>query len=334
MNPQRCQIAGLGKFLPERRVSAEETDALAGLEPGWTIKHSGVHSRYFAAVHETASWMGARAAERALAQAGLSPGDVDGIVCASGTMQQPVPCTAALMQRELGPAFAGVPSFDINATCLSFVVALDHLAPVVASGRYRNLLLISSELASPGIDWSHPESCTILGDGAAAAVIRPTPAGESSAVLASGLETWAEAASLTEIRGGGTGIPGSRHDGSNTGDYLFRMEGKAVFRFASGRLPAFTARLLGAAGLRGWEDLKLVIPHQGSLMAMRLLRKRLGIPEERFFVHAQDGANTIAATIPIGLHDAWAQGRIGRGDRIALMGTSAGLSIGGVILEL
>jgi 3-oxoacyl-[acyl-carrier-protein] synthase-3 len=277
--------------------------------------------------------MGARAAERALADAGISPDEVDCIVCASGTMQQPIPCTAALTQRELGPAFYGVPAFDLNATCLSFVVALDHLGPLIASGRYRNVLLVSSELASPGIDWSHPESCSILGDGAAAVVIRPTPAGESSALLASRLETWSEAAGLTEIRGGGTRLPGSRHDGSNTADFWFHMEGRAVFRFASERLPAFVEGLLREAGI-GWEDLRLVIPHQGSLMAMRLLRKRLGIPEERFFTHAQDGANTIAATIPIGLHEAWRQGKIGRGDRIALIGTSAGLSIGGLILEL
>lgn len=333
MNPQRCQIIGLGKYLPARRVSAAEIDARAGLAEGWTLKHSGVHSRYFAADHETASWMGARAAEMAMTNAGLTAAGVDCIVCASGTMQQPIPCTAALMQRELGAAFSGIPAFDFNATCLSFVVALDHLAPLIASGRYRNILLISSELASPGLDWSHPESCSILGDGAAAAVIRPTPEGDSSAILASRLETYAEAAGLTEIRGGGTGIPGSRHDGTNTGEFLFHMEGKSVFRFASERLPAFVDRLLKEAGM-AWRDLKLVIPHQGSLMAMRLLRKRLGIPEEQFFVHAQDGANTIAATIPIGLYEAWRQGRVRRGDRIALIGTSAGLSIGGLILEL
>lgn len=331
--PQRCQITGLGKYLPERRVRAEEIDDRAGLEQGWTMKHSGVHSRYFASGRETASWMGARAAERALADAGIPPGEVDCIVCASGTMQQPIPCTAALVQRELGAAFHGVPAFDLNATCLSFVVALDHLGPLIASGRYRNLLLVSTELASPGIDWSHPESCSILGDGAAAVVVRPTPPGASSALLASRLETWSEAADLTEIRGGGTRLPGREHDGKNTAEFLFHMEGRAVFRFASERLPVFVERLLREAGI-GWKDLKMVIPHQGSLMAMRLLRKRLGIPEEQFFTHAQDGANTIAATIPIGLHEAWRQSLIRRGDRIALIGTSAGLSIGGIILEL
>ena len=326
------KILGFGKHHPPRAISAAEIDARAGLAPGWTLRHSGVHTRYFAE-NETASAMGAQAAARAIEDAGLSAGDMDCVVAASGTIQQPIPCNAALIQREFGDAMAGVAAFDVSATCLSFVTALDVLAPLVASGRYKKILVVSSDLASVGLDWSDPETCTILGDGAGAVVLAAPEPGESSRLLAARMETHSDGVLLTQVPGGGSALPGWRHDGTNTREYLFQMDGKAVFRFAAERMPEFTRHLLDAAQLQ-WQDIRLVIPHQASLSALRLIRKRLGLDENRFFVFGADGGNRIAATIPIGLAEAWQQGRVKRGDKVMLVGTSAGFSMGGVILEL
>jgi 3-oxoacyl-[acyl-carrier-protein] synthase III len=324
-------MLGIGTYLPQNIVSAEEINRRAGLSPGWTETHSGVLTRHFVA-DETASWMGARAVERALADAGLALHEVDCIVCTSGTMEQPIPCTAALIQEQLGAAARGIPSFDINSTCLSFLTGLDTLSYLVAAGRYQHVVLVASEIASLGLDWEDPESCSILGDGAAAVVIGQPDEQESSRILTARMETYAAGAHLAEIRGGGSALHGRHYTEATRDNYLFHMEGKAVFRMASEILPAFIERLFTPAKL-AWADFDLVIPHQASLAALQLTRRRLGIPEERFLMHAEKVGNTIAASIPMGLFFAREQNRLHRGDRILLLGTSAGFSVGAVALE-
>ncbi|MCD1258471.1 beta-ketoacyl-ACP synthase III [Paenibacillus athensensis] len=325
------KIEGTGKYLPRKAVSAEEMDRRLGVAEGWVRKKTDVAVRYFADESESAAYMGARAAEAALAAAGLGFADIDCLVCASGTMVQPIPCTASLIQEALGELHAGVPAFDLNATCLSFVAALDMLSCLIEAGRYRRVLLVSSEIASKGLNYKQKESAALFGDGACAVVLGRSGPGEQSRILHAQLETHSAGAHLSEIRGGGSRLHASDRSEANVDDYLFDMDGEAIYRMASRLLPAFVDRLLAGAGIR-MRDLRLVVPHQGSAMAMRLLRRKLGIAEEQLMYIARDHGNTIAASIPMGLHEAVRQGRISRGDKVLLLGTSAGFSLGGVAL--
>jgi 3-oxoacyl-[acyl-carrier-protein] synthase-3 len=324
------KILGTGIHLPKTIVTAGEIDRRAGLPDGWTKKHSGVLTRHFVA-NETASFMGARAVENALASAGLKLADVDCLVCTSGTAEQPIPCTAALISEQLN-ARQNFPAFDINATCLSFLTGLDTLSYLVASGRYRCVVLVASEIASSGLNWSDAETCGILGDGAAAVVIGRSGENESSKMLAARMETFPRGAHLAEIRGGGSGCHAKHFAVNKSADYLFDMDGKGIFKIASEILPGFAERLLTEARL-GWADFQIVIPHQASLAALRLTQRRLGIPEEKFFIFAERVGNTIAASIPMGIHFALQEGRLRRGDKALLIGTSAGFSVGGLALE-
>lgn len=331
MKARKAKIAGTGHYVPKRRVTDTEMDELLGMASGWVRQKTNVATRYFIE-DETASHMGAAAAYSALAAAGLSFADMDCLVCASGTMEQPIPCTAALIQRAMGQEASGVPAFDINATCLSFVAALDMMSCLIDAGRYRRVLLVSTEIASKGLNWEQKESAALFGDGAAAAVLTAAAMDEPSAVLAAAMETYSEGAHLSEIRGGGSALPSVEYVPERRVHYAFDMQGEALFRLAYRKLPAFTARLLAEAGTR-IEDVKLVIPHQGSVMAMRLLRRKLGISEEQLVSVAERYGNTIAASIPMALHAAVAQNRLTRGDRVMLLGTSAGMSLGGVVLD-
>ena len=324
------KILGTGIYLPKTAVDDREVDRRAGLANGWTRKHSGVLTLYFVA-DETASFMGARAVEAALASAGLTIADVDCLVCTSGTVEQPIPCTAALICEQLN-ARQSIPAFDINATCLSFLTGLDTMSYLVASGRYRRIVLVASEIASPGLDWNHAETCSILGDGAAAVVIGRSGETESSRIIAAQMETFPRGAHLAEIRGGGSGRHAKHFAEDRSRDYLFHMDGKGIFKIASEILPGFAKRLLARAGL-GWADFRIVIPHQASPMALRLTQRRLGIPEDKFFMFADRVGNTIAASIPMGIHFALQEGRLRRGDKALLIGTSAGFSVGGLALE-
>lgn len=331
MKERQVRILGTGKYLPGRIVTDEEMDARLGTSPGWVRQKTEVRVRHYAGEGETASYMGARAAEAALKAAGLRFADMGCLVCASGTKEQVLPSTASLIHRALGGELSGIPAFDIDATCLSFLTALDLMSYPVMAGQYGYVLLVSTEIASVGLNWEEKESAALFGDGAAAVVISLSAEGETSRIVASSMRTYSKGASLSEIRGGGTRIPAWKHRRETEADFLFHMNGPAIFKMASSLLPGFVGELLQASG---WSmaEVDAVIPHQGSAMALRLMQRKLGISAEQMVNITPDHGNTIAASIPMGLHEAVRQGRVKRGSRVLLLGTAAGLSLGGMTL--
>lgn len=325
--PLPLRLAGFGKWLPPARIHAAETDQRAGLPEGWTLKNTGVEWRHFVK-DETTAQMGAAAATEALAEAGIAQTDL--LLSAGGIPQQLIPCTATLIARELG--WRGVACMDVNATCLGFIAALEVAAGLVTAGLRNSVLIVCSEIASKGLNWREPESAALFGDGAAAVVVTKAP-GTGSALLRCRMQTWPEGAHFTEIRGGGTLLPAPAHQaGVNTEAYLFRMDGRRVFGMAAKYMEPFVAQLVGSAENR-WSHVKAVIPHQASLAAIRHLRRRLGIPEEKCVAIVREHGNCIAASMPMALHHAVRSGQLLRGDTALLLGSSAGFSLGGALLR-
>lgn len=331
MNTKSVKILGSGKYLPSRIVTSEELDYKLGLKKGWTEKKSGIKYRHYVTT-ESSSEMGAYAIKEALKDSNLTNLDIDCIVCTSGAIQQPIPCTAALIQAQLGWEDTGIPCFDINSTCLSFVTGFDIMSCLVDSQKYRNIILVSTEFASCALNWEEKESCVLFGDGAVAFIIGQTDDKEDSKVIGGHMETFSKGASLTEIRGGGTKIHPREYSEETKDNYLFHMDGQGVFKLSLKVIDAFMDRFLKSCELT-MDDIDMVVPHQASGMAMRIMRRRLGVPEEKFMNIIENHGNTIAASIPMALHEGINQGKIKRGDKVMLIGTSAGLSIGGLILE-
>lgn len=324
--PRRVQFAGMGVYLPSRVVASSDLDARLGFPPGFIERKTGVVERRYIE-HETALDMGVAAATAALDRAGLRGRDLDLIVVAQSVPAQAIPCTAALLQRALG--LDGMPCFDVNATCLGFLVAVDLAAYAIAAGAHRAVLIVSSEIASLGLNWQHWESSALFGDGAAAAVLTPTPEGESSAILTSRMETYSEGADYTTILGGGS-LHHPRSPGYVPEMDTFHMDGARVFRLASQRMGPFLERLHGALPPeeRGCD---LLVPHQASLFPIRQLSARFGYDADRVFINLPTRGNCIAASMPIALCEAIEAGRVTRGSRISLIGTGAGLSLGGML---
>ncbi len=326
-SPIPLRVVATGHHLPIRRVTSAEVDVLTGMTAGWTQRHTGVETRHHVG-QETAAEMGAIALRESLARGSWDQPQL--LIAASGTPQQLIPCSAALMAREL--TWDGLPCFDVNATCLGFVVALQVAGALIAAGNHTQIAIACSEIASRGLNWKQPEAAGLMGDGAAAILLERDDTG-SSQLIATLMETWPAGAGLTEIRGGGNQQPAMDHQaGVNTDDYLFHMDGPAVFRLASEKIEPFVTKLIGSDDSR-WDDIDWVIPHQASLPAIRHLRRRLGIPQEKIIETVQHHGNVIAASMPLALHEMITSGRLQRGQKVLFLGTSAGFSLGGALLR-
>lgn len=323
----------MGAHLPKRIVDSVELDEKLGLSAGTLEKLSGVKSRRYVGENETASMMGAYACMGALENGGLRYEDIDAIVCASGTSEQPIPCTAALIQKALGKEESGTACFDVNSTCLGFVVGLDVVSSMIQGGRFKRVLLVSSDIASVGLPWHHHEACALFGDGAVATVLEATPAGEGSHILGSHLKTYSSGSDICEIPGGGTRVhPRNIERGQEDRRFLFNMDGRRVYKQASQVLPKFIREFTERVGLT-LQDCALVIPHQASGSAMTIMRRKLNVEKNKWMNIIEDHGNMIAASIPLALKIAIDQGKIKRGDKITLIGTSAGFSVGAIALE-
>jgi 3-oxoacyl-[acyl-carrier-protein] synthase III len=323
------KLAGLGWYLPERRVSSAELAQRLNVAPGLIERTTGVLERRYAG-GETAAGMGAAAARMALEHAGIRNDDLDAIIGASSAPQQCIPCTAALVQRELGAPEGRSLCFDINATCLSFMVALHTAAQFIAAGVYRNVLIYSSELASIGLNPNQWESAALFGDAAAAAVVTRSAPGDSSAIWHAQFATYSSGADLTQCLGGGTLHP-PNNPRTTPEMNLFQMRGLAVFRQAVRIMRPFVEEFFQTLGWQR-EQVATVVPHQASRHGIEQLSERLGFQHEQIFSNLHERGNCVAASIPLALAEAVHSGRIGRNDRVLLIGTGAGLTAGALAL--
>jgi 3-oxoacyl-[acyl-carrier-protein] synthase-3 len=328
--PFPLRIAGLGAALPRTIVSSADIEARLGLRSGWIEATHGVRERRAAdpALGETAPALGATAAREALEEAGIDHAEVDLVLNASGTPAQTIPDGGPLLQRALGLGDSGVPCFSVHATCLSFVVALDVAAQWLTLGRARNVLVVSSEVARCGLSDEDPDTASLFGDGAAAAVVTRPPEGSDSALERFLFQTWGEHADLAAIPGGGT-LRHPNAPGSRPRDATFHMNGPALLRATMRHLPGFLDALLDGPDRHG---LDLVVPHQASRHGL-MVAERAGFPPDRIARTLETLGNVVAASIPLTLHAAARAGRVRRGDRVLLVGTGAGLSIGGALLR-
>ncbi len=331
------RIEGTGSYRPRQTLTSAEIDRRLGWRDGQTAASFHITSRGVATGEETSSFMAAEAARGALDAAGITAGEVDLVLAACGVGEQPIPATAALVHARLGLQETGIPAYDIGATCLSFVAALDHAALKIAAGQARRVLIVSADIASVGLDWSRPEGAAIFGDGAAAVVLGRSPAPSDGSgdigLLALRMETWSEGREACVLAAGGTRINPAREAGINPADALFHMDGQAAFRVAAKRLPRFLARLLSEAGVSR-DEIGVVIPHQASAQALDHARALIGFGRTQVVDIFADHGNQIATSIPTTLHHARISGRLQPGTLALLIGTSAGISIGGALIHV
>ncbi len=319
---RRVRIVSTAFYAPEQIETSEALAPRVGRSTDWIVSRTGVRARRIA--QEPLEELAARAARGALST-GAPP---DLILNASATTRQLIPDTSVFIQQALG--FEGIPSFSVHATCLSFLVALNTAASLIATSVYRRALVVSAELGSRARNLHEPHSAALLGDGAAAAVLEPSDEDQGSELLAFRMSTWPKGADLIELAGGGT----RRHPDdplTRPEHHVAHMDGTRVFRMAFPLVKDLLRRLLDESGL-GVDDIDLVVPHQASGPALDAL-PRLGFDAQRIVNIVADYGNCIAASLPMALAHADAAGRLRRGNHVLLLGTGAGLSVAGAVLR-
>jgi 3-oxoacyl-[acyl-carrier-protein] synthase III len=327
------RVLGTGVAVSGEAVTSDALDAHLGLPAGTIEERTGVRRRFVE--RRPAAVPGAEAARMALHTAGLTLDDIDCLVAASGTPDQAMPSNAALLHHELGLSARGIPAFDIGASCLGFLMALDVVSSLLASGRYRRVLIVASDVASCGLDWSKLESSGIFGDGAAAAVVDAgdgLAAAAGGGILAASFLTLSDGAHACEIPGGGSRHHPSRIDQPFPPLAQFHMDGPVIFRLAGERLADFVDGLLVQAGVT-LADLDLVVPHQASGHALAFMRRRLRLRAEQVVDIFAERGNQVGASLPTALHEAITSGRLRRGGTALLIGTGAGVQMGGIVLR-
>ena len=327
---RNVKIKALGAYLPDNRVTSKELEKQHAIAENWIENHTGVVTRpYFTT--ENIVQAGSYAALDAIKNAGLEIDDVDCLICASASKHNPIPCTATFLKKELGSSH-DMTCFDIDSTCLSFVTAFDTISYAVEAGEYKNVLIVSSEYPSRALNWKQKESASLFGDIAVAAIISQTEEKESSKILAFKMNTFTEGIEYARIMGGTVGYPASEYSEETRKDFLFHMDGKKIYKVTSKYLPQVVSKVLEKSNLK-MEDLKMVIPHQASMLSNKLIQTKLKIPEGKVKYIIQEYGNNVAASIPMALKVSINEGEVKRGDKVMFLGTSAGLSIGAMIIE-
>jgi len=330
MNSQKpVRIIASGKYLPAR-VSSEELEKKHNLPKGWSEAHSGVISRHHVSF-ESIGFMGARAIEAALKKANLGLGDIDMLISAGASFDYPLPNQSSVIKSELKDnVLYNVPTLDVDSTCLSFVSAFEVASKMLDGEQYKRIVIVSSEIASKGLNTQNPETLTLFGDGAAAFILGYDEKSPSAFIKAY-FRTWSEGFDHTIIRGGGA-VYYFRDYPFDENLHSFEMDGMKLLKLAARKLPEFMDYVCKDLSVT-LADVNIIIPHQASKAGLYLFRKVFELDNNKVKENLATHGNCIAASIPLLLHDTIEQNEIKRGDLCMLIGTSAGFSIGALFFR-
>jgi 3-oxoacyl-[acyl-carrier-protein] synthase-3 len=316
-----ARITGVGAYLPERVLTNQDLERIVDTTDEWITTRTGIKERHVVADDEALSDLVVRAGRVALADAGVQPEEIDLFILATATPEQPIPASSALVQPRLG--LVNATCFDLSAACSGFVYALNVARQFIATGVVQKVLVVGGECLTRYVDWTDRATCVLFGDGAGAVVLEPAAAGEG--ILQIEWKTDGSYADLISMPGGGCRYPPHSRESIEQGFPFIKMRGNETFKVAVRALTEISLEILARAGI-GSEDVSLFIPHQANIRILHAVAKRLDLPDEKVYVNVQRIGNTSAASIPLAMSDAIAEGRLERGDLLLISGFGGGLT--------
>ncbi|CAJ0865449.1 3-oxoacyl-[acyl-carrier-protein] synthase III [freshwater sediment metagenome] len=320
----RSVVLGVGSYLPEKTLTNDDLSKIVDTSDDWIFQRTGIRERHIAAKGETTSMLGEKAARAAIANAGLTPDDIDLIIVGTSTPDWTFPSTASQIQAALGITH-GV-AFDLQAVCSGFVFAVSTADKFLRSGSHKRALVIGAETFSRIIDWEDRTTCVLFGDGAGAMVLEARPSTGSMderGVLTTHLRSDGRHRAKLHVDGGPSATQTVGH---------LRMEGKEVFKFAVGKVTDVVVDAFAATGISP-DQLDWFVPHQANRRIIDMSAQKLGIAPEKVVATVHLHGNTSAASVPLALSVAVGDGRIKQGDLVMLEAVGGGFTWGSALIR-
>jgi 3-oxoacyl-[acyl-carrier-protein] synthase III len=322
-----AMILGTGRAVPDKVLTNADLEKIVDTTDSWIVERTGIRERRVMEPGAPLSELATRAAQAALADAGLAATDIDLIIVGTVTGDMKFPATACIVQDQIGASKAA--AFDLSAACSGFLYSLQVGAGLMATAGYRHALIIGGDVLTSMVDWTDRDTCVLFGDGAGAAVLGP--AVDERGLLASYLGSNGAHSRLLYNPGCGSLNPPTPQNVLEK-IHTIRMEGRDVFRHAVVAMTHALEQVLAASGMTV-GDLDLLIPHQANLRIIEAVAKRCGAPLDKVYVNVDRFGNTSAGSIPIALDEARRSGRIKIGDTVGMVTFGAGFTWASGILR-
>lgn len=312
-------ILGTGRAVPEYILSNDELSTMVETNDEWIRTRTGIRNRRIATTENTTE-LCVNAAKQALDDAGITAKDLDLIICATMRGMYITPSEACVIQKEIG---ASCPSFDINAACSGFIYSLDVADGFFARGKVKHVLVVAYDNLSNMIDWTDRSTCVLFGDGGGAVVL-----GEGDGLKSIYLTAKGNTDVLYAPRGELTS-PFDKHESERP---VLHMVGQEVYKFAVTNMIRGIRRVVKDAGLEQ-SQINHVIPHQANVRIIEAASAKLDIPQENYVVNVSEYGNTSAGSIPIALDEMNKDGKLKKGDYIAMCAFGAGFTTGSCVIQ-
>lgn len=320
-------ITGVGMAVPEKVLTNADLERMVDTSDEWIQTRTGIRERRIAPPDRASSDYAIEAARRAMAMAGVTPEQIDLIICATVTPDMAFPATACIVQDALGASRAA--AFDLSIACPGWIHSVVMAQQTIATGLYSCALVIGVDLFSRVLDWTDRNTCVLFGDAAGAAILQPVREGRG--ILSSVLGSDGSGGRHLSIPAGGSRRPASAETVAGRLHYV-QMNGQEVFKFAVRVMNEAAEEVVARAGLT-LGDVDLLVPHQANIRIIDSAVKRLGIPRERVVINLDRYGNTSAASIPVALTEAVAEGRVKDDDLLVFVSFGAGLAWGALALR-
>ncbi len=326
----RVRIDALATYVPPRLLTNADLERMVETTDEWIVQRTGIRERHVVDQGVATSDLAAEASRAAIAQAGLTPQDIDLIIVGTTTPDTIFPSTACILQHKIGASRAW--GFDLGAACSGFTYSVATAAQFIATGTVRHALVVGADVMSSIIDYTDRTTCVLFGDGAGAVVMGPAgPDADGPGIIDFACEVDGSGGPALCMPAGGSRLPAS-HETVDRRQHYVHQDGQTVFKFAVRKTEEICRRLLDRNGLRP-ADIDLLVSHQANRRIIQLASEKLGIEPARVVINIERFGNTTAATIPLALNDARADGRLKSGHLVLLTSVGAGFTVGAVLLR-
>ncbi len=320
-------VAGLGRYVPERRLTNQDLEQLVDTSDEWIVQRTGIRERRIAAPDQVTSTLALAAARSALADARMAPEELDLVLCSTVTGDQPFPATACRVGLDLGAKNAG--GFDIAGACSGFVFGSQVAAGFIQSGQFQRVLVIGAEILSRILDYTDRNTCVLFGDGAGAVIFTSLERAGRGEFLGGSICMEGGSENVLAQPGGGSRHPATAETVGQRLHYM-KMGGTKVFKFA---VRVFAGLVQGVVERYGRDDIGVIIPHQVNQRIIEAAMEQVGLPMDLVFSNIDRYGNTSAASVPIALREAFDAGRLQQGKLVMMPAFGAGMAWGHLLLR-